>query len=128
MYDIQKKGSAIKNFHVSLEDWIIHWYTLAGFFFPKSEHFLSIFIKGRGDLPRRSPKIISFSHVNSTNLNNDFKDNFMREKVNKMASKAKTLNICTRESNWKWIYGGLILSHEKGSHDAIPNLNQQWSN
>ena len=29
----------------------------------------------------KSHKIIAFSHLNSTNFNNDFKDNFMREKV-----------------------------------------------
>ena len=38
----------------------------------------------------RSGKIIAFSHLNSTNLNDNFKDSFMREKVNKMAGKAKT--------------------------------------
>ena len=44
-------------------------------------------------------KIITFSHLNPTNFNDNLKDNFMREKVNKMTSKAKTLNICTLESN-----------------------------
>ena len=39
----------------------------------------------------KSSKIITFSHLNSTNLSDYFKDNFMREKVNKKASKAKTL-------------------------------------
>ena len=38
----------------------------------------------------RSGKIIAFSHLNSANLNDNFKDSFMREKVNKMAGKAKT--------------------------------------
>ena len=37
----------------------------------------------------QSRKIINFSHLNSTNFNDNFKDNFMREKVNKMVSKAK---------------------------------------
>ena len=37
----------------------------------------------------KSRKIIAFSHLNSTNFNDNFKDNFTREKVNKMASKAK---------------------------------------
>ena len=43
--------------------------------------------------------IITFSHVNSANFKNNFKDNFMYGKLNKMASKAKTLNICTLEPN-----------------------------
>ena len=47
----------------------------------------------------KSRKIITFSHVNSINFNDNFKDNVIREKVNKMASKAKTLNICALESN-----------------------------
>ena len=51
----------------------------------------SIFLKSR--------KIISFSHLNSTNFNENFKDNFMREKVNKMGSKAKTSNTCALEPN-----------------------------
>ena len=38
----------------------------------------------------KSGKIITFALLDSTN----FKDNFMREKVNKIASKAETLNIC----------------------------------
>ena len=29
----------------------------------------------------KSRKIIAFSHLNSTNFNDNFKDNFMREKV-----------------------------------------------
>ena len=37
----------------------------------------------------KSRKIITFSHLNSTNFNDNFKDNFTREKVNKMPSKAK---------------------------------------
>ena len=37
----------------------------------------------------KSRKIITFSHLNSANFNDNFKDNFMREKVNKMASNAK---------------------------------------
>ena len=47
----------------------------------------------------KSGKIITSSHLNSTNFNGNFKDNFMREKVNKMASKAKSLNICVLEPN-----------------------------
>ena len=47
----------------------------------------------------KSRKIITFSHLNSINFNDNFKGNFMREKVNKMASKAKTLNICALEPN-----------------------------
>ena len=43
----------------------------------------------------KSRKIITFSHLNSTNFNDNFKDNFMREKVNK----TKTLNICALEPN-----------------------------
>ena len=39
----------------------------------------------------KSPKIITFPNLDSINFNNDFKDNFMWEKVNKMASKAKIL-------------------------------------
>ena len=61
----------------------------------------------------KSRKIITFSHLNSINFNDNFKDNVIREKVNKMASKAKTLNICALESNWKWIHDGLILSRKK---------------
>ena len=38
----------------------------------------------------KSCKIITFSHLNSINFNNNFTDNFMQGKVNKMASKAKT--------------------------------------
>ena len=38
----------------------------------------------------KSRKIITFSHLNSINFNDNFKVNFMRKKVNKMASKAKT--------------------------------------
>ena len=41
----------------------------------------------------KSCRIITFSHLNSTNFNDNFEDNFIREKVNKMASKVKTLNI-----------------------------------
>ena len=33
----------------------------------------------------------------------------MREKINKMPSKAKTLNNFILESNWKWIDEDLIL-------------------
>ena len=49
----------------------------------------------------KSRKIITFSHLNSANFNDNFKDNFMREKVNKITSKAKTLNICALEPYWK---------------------------
>ena len=59
-------------------------------------------------------KIITFSHLNSINFNYNFKDNFMQEKVNKIASKAKTLNISTVEPNWKWIHDDLILSLKVG--------------
>ena len=44
-----------------------------------------------------SRKIISVSHLNSANLNDNLKANLMWEKVNKMASKAKILNICALE-------------------------------
>ena len=37
----------------------------------------------------KSRKIIIFSNLNSTNFNDNFKDNFMRKKVNQMASKTK---------------------------------------
>ena len=37
----------------------------------------------------------------------------MGEKVNKIASKAKTLNICALDPNWKWIHDDLILSCKK---------------
>ena len=48
----------------------------------------------------KSHKIITFSHLDSINVNDNFKDNFMREKVNKMASKViKTLNICMLKPN-----------------------------
>ena len=40
----------------------------------------------------KSVKIITFSHLNSSNFNDNFKDKFVPEKVNKMAPKAKTLN------------------------------------
>ena len=36
--------------------------------------------------------------LNSTNFNDNFKDNVMQEIRNKMASKAKILNICALES------------------------------
>ena len=49
----------------------------------------------------KSCKIIIFPHLNSIKFNDNFKDNFMQEKVNKMASQAKTLNICAFEPNWK---------------------------
>ena len=70
----------------------------------------------------RSGKVITFSHLNSTNFKENFKDNFVREKVNKMASKAKILNICALESSWKWIHDDLIFSHKNDSCDIIPNL------
>ena len=47
----------------------------------------------------KSRKIITSSHLNSIDFNDNFKDNFMREKVNVMASKAKSLNICALEPN-----------------------------
>ena len=37
----------------------------------------------------KSRKIITFSHLNFTNFKDNFKYNFMREKVNQMASRAK---------------------------------------
>ena len=37
----------------------------------------------------KSRKIITFSHLNSTYLNDNFRDNFMGAKVNKIASKSK---------------------------------------
>ena len=49
------------------------------------------------------------------------------EKVNKMASKVKTLNICEVEPNWKWIYDDVILNHKDNSCDASPKFNQHWS-
>ena len=52
---------------------------------------------------------------------------FMQEKVNKMASRAKTLNICALYPNWKWIHDNVILSRKNDSHDAAPNFNQHWS-
>ena len=71
----------------------------------------------------KSGKIIAFSHLfNSTNLNDNFKDNFVREKVNKMASKNKTINICALEPNWKWIHGDLILSCKK----SFPGRNTKF--
>ena len=42
----------------------------------------------------KSHKIITFSHFNLTNFKYNFKDCFLREKVDKMALKAKILNIC----------------------------------
>ena len=44
-----------------------------------------------------SRKIITVSHLNSANLNDNLKGNLMWEKVNKMASKAKILNTCALE-------------------------------
>ena len=37
----------------------------------------------------KSRKIITFFHIDSTNFKDNFKDYFIREKVNKMAPKAK---------------------------------------
>ena len=48
-------------------------------------------------------------------------------KVDKMASKAKTLNICAVDPNWKWIHDDVILRRKNDSHDATPNFNQHWS-
>ena len=59
------------------------------------------------------------------NFKDNLKDNFMREKMNKLASKA--LNICALDSNWKWILDDLILSCKNDSHDAILSFNQHWS-
>ena len=55
-----------------------------------------------------SGKMITFSDLNSTNFNDNFKDNFVRDKVNKMASKAKILNTCAFEPKLKWIHDDLI--------------------
>ena len=74
----------------------------------------------------KSREIITVSHFNSTNFNDNFKHNFMREKVNKMASNVKTLNICALGPNWKWIHDDLIWSCKNDSHDAILNFNQHW--
>ena len=52
---------------------------------------------------------------------------FMREKVNKMASNVKTLNICALDPNLKWIHDDLILSCKDDFHDATTNLKQHWS-
>ena len=71
---------------------------------------------------------MTFSDLNSTNFSDNLKDSFMREKVSKMASKAKTFNICALEANWKWIDDDLISSCKKNdSHNAIPNFNQNDS-
>ena len=64
----------------------------------------------------KSREIITYWDLNSISFNNNFNGNFMRfmrEKVNKMASKAKILNICALESNWKWIHYDLILRRKK---------------
>ena len=37
----------------------------------------------------KSRKIITFSHLNSINFYDSFKDNFMRQKLNKMVQKLK---------------------------------------
>ena len=47
----------------------------------------------------KSSKIITFSHLNSSNFNDNFRDNFTWEKMSKMASKAKSLNMCEVEPN-----------------------------
>ena len=47
----------------------------------------------------KSGKIIAFSHLDSTNFRDNFKDYFVWEEVNKIASKANTLNICALEPN-----------------------------
>ena len=60
----------------------------------------------------KSRKIFTFSHLNSINFNDNLKCNFMPEKVNKMISKAKTLNFCAW-ANWKWIHDDLILNRKK---------------
>ena len=52
--------------------------------------FLTFFERG---------KTIIFSHLISTNFNDNFKDKFMREKINEITSKAKTVNICALEHN-----------------------------
>ena len=51
----------------------------------------------------------------------------MRGKVNKMPSKARTLNICALGPKWKWIHDNLVLSRKNDCHEAIPNFNQHWS-
>ena len=52
---------------------------------------------------------------------------FMREKVNKMASNVKTLNICALDPNWKWIHDDVVLSRKYDSHNATPNFKHHWS-
>ena len=47
----------------------------------------------------KSRKIITFYHLNSINLNDNFKGNFMRKKGNKMVSNAKTVITCALEPN-----------------------------
>ena len=56
-----------------------------------------------------------------------FPPRFMPEKVNKMASKVKTLNICALDPKWKWIHDDVILNRKNDSQDATPNFNQHWS-
>ena len=47
----------------------------------------------------KSDKIIAYSHLNCTNFKKNFKDNFVREKGNKMTSKPKTVNIFALDPN-----------------------------
>ena len=47
----------------------------------------------------KSGKVNTFFHLNASDISYNFKDNFVREKVNKMASKTVTLNICALEPN-----------------------------
>ena len=48
----------------------------------------------------KSRKIITFSDLNSTYVNDNFRDNSMGAKVNKIASKSKICNIYALEPNW----------------------------
>ena len=60
----------------------------------------------------KSSKIITFSDRNPTNFNDNFKDYFVRQKVNKIASKAKTLNdeLILSRKLWSSWYNSKFLS------------------
>ena len=75
----------------------------------------------------KSSKIITSSHSNSINFSDNFEGNFMREKVNKMASKAKSLNICALEPNKNEFMMTQYQDVKNVSHGAVPNFNQHWS-
>ena len=61
----------------------------------------------------KSGKVNTFSHLNAIDISYNFKDNFVREKVNKMASKTVTLNICALEPNYKSNHDDLVLRLKK---------------